>query len=106
MKLRWFAFLIVLLAGCSSKHCLLYTSDFLRAFVPVHAVVHQRVARVQKPFYFINAITSVSYTHLKYWFPDIAGSDWLETLHFAMRDFKDESFISQFLSPKVMRRCV
>lgn len=36
----------------------------------------------------------------KYWFPDIAGSDWLETLHFAMRDFKDESFISQFLSPK------
>ena len=35
----------------------------------------------------------------KYWFPDIAGSDWLETLHFAMRDFKDESFISQFLSP-------
>ncbi len=34
----------------------------------------------------------------KYWFPDIAGSDWLETLHFAMRDFKDESFISQFLS--------
>ncbi len=30
---------------------------FLRAFVPVHAVVHQRVARVQKPFCFINAIT-------------------------------------------------
>ena len=26
-----------------------------------------------------------------------------ETLHFAMRDFKDESFISQFLSPKLMR---
>lgn len=39
----------------------------------------------------------------KYWFPDIAGKDWLETLHFAMRDFKDESFISQFLSPKLMR---
>lgn len=39
----------------------------------------------------------------KYWFPEIAGSDWVETLHFAMRDFKDESFISQFLSPKVMR---
>ncbi|EOS93446.1 SpoVR family protein [Erwinia tracheiphila] len=38
-----------------------------------------------------------------HWFPDIAGSDWLETLHFAMREFKDESFISQFLSPKVMR---
>ncbi len=39
----------------------------------------------------------------KYWFPDIAGSDWLETVHFAMENFKDESFISQFLSPKVMR---
>jgi len=39
----------------------------------------------------------------KEWFPDIAGSDWLETLHFAMRNFKDESFISQFLSPKLMR---
>jgi len=37
------------------------------------------------------------------WFPDIAGSDWLETLHFAMRSFKDESFILQFLSPKLMR---
>ena len=39
----------------------------------------------------------------KRWFPDIAGKDWLETLHFAMREFKDESFISQFLSPKLIR---
>lgn len=39
----------------------------------------------------------------KRWFPDIAGSDWLETLHFAMQNFKDESFILQYLSPKVMR---
>lgn len=39
----------------------------------------------------------------KHWFPDIAGSDWLETLHFAMHNFKDESFILQFLSPKVIR---
>lgn len=37
------------------------------------------------------------------WFPDIAGSNWKETLQFAMRNFKDESFILQFLSPKVMR---
>ena len=37
------------------------------------------------------------------WFPEIAGADWLETLHFAMENFKDESFIQQFLSPKVMR---
>lgn len=39
----------------------------------------------------------------KQWFPDIAGSNWLDTLHFAMENFKDESFISQFLSPKLMR---
>ncbi len=37
------------------------------------------------------------------WFPDIAGSDWVETLQFAMRNFKDESFILQYLSPTVMR---
>ena len=37
------------------------------------------------------------------WFPDIAGAPWREVLSHAMRDFKDESFILQFLSPKVMR---
>ncbi|PCI62492.1 MAG: SpoVR family protein [Gammaproteobacteria bacterium] len=39
----------------------------------------------------------------KAWFPDIAGSNWLDTLHFAMETFKDESFISQYLSPKLIR---
>ena len=39
----------------------------------------------------------------KKWFPDIAGSDWLTTLKFAMSSFKDESFILQYLSPKVIR---
>jgi len=39
----------------------------------------------------------------KEWFPDIVGSDWQKTLDFAMRNFKDESFIAQFLSPKLMR---
>jgi spore cortex formation protein SpoVR/YcgB (stage V sporulation) len=37
------------------------------------------------------------------WFPDIAGSDWRETFNFAMQNFKDESFIAQFLSPRLMR---
>lgn len=37
------------------------------------------------------------------WFPHIAGSDWIKTLDFAMRNFKDESFISQYLSPKLIR---
>jgi len=39
----------------------------------------------------------------KHWFPDFAGSDWKTTLDFAMRNFKDESFILQYLSPKVIR---
>ena len=39
----------------------------------------------------------------KRWFPDMAGSDWQKTLDFAMRNFKDESFISQYLSPRLIR---
>jgi spore cortex formation protein SpoVR/YcgB (stage V sporulation) len=39
----------------------------------------------------------------RHWFPDIAGKDWLKVLDFAMRNFKDESFIAQYLSPKLMR---
>lgn len=37
------------------------------------------------------------------WFRDLAGSDWLKAVDFAMRNFKDESFIAQYLSPKLMR---
>jgi stage V sporulation protein R len=37
------------------------------------------------------------------WFPDLAGSDWLKVLDFAMRNFKDESFIAQYLSPRLIR---
>lgn len=37
------------------------------------------------------------------WFPDIAGSDWNETIQDAMRNYKDESFILQFLSPRMIR---
>ena len=37
------------------------------------------------------------------WFPQLAGSDWMSTLDFAMRNFKDESFIAQYLSPRLIR---
>ena len=37
------------------------------------------------------------------WFPDIAGSEWRKTFDFAMHNFKDESFIAQYLSPRLMR---
>ena len=37
------------------------------------------------------------------WFPGIAGKPWLPVLDHAMRNFKDESFIGQYLSPRLMR---
>ena len=51
----------------------------------------------------IKRICEAPTTEDKEWFPDIAGTPWRETLDFAMRNFKDESFILQFLSPKVIR---
>ena len=39
----------------------------------------------------------------RYWFPDLIGQDWRAVLDFAMRNFKDESFIAQYLSPRLMR---
>ena len=39
------------------------------------------------------------------WFPDIAGNgDWRATLREAWSDYRDESFIQQFLSPHLMRK--
>ena len=39
----------------------------------------------------------------RHWFPSIAGTDWREVLDFAMRNFKDESFVAQYLSPHLIR---
>lgn len=39
----------------------------------------------------------------KEWFPYLANSDWQKSLDETMRNYKDESFISQFLSPKMIR---
>jgi len=38
------------------------------------------------------------------WFPDLAGcGDWMGTLRQAWADYRDESFVLQFLSPKLIR---
>jgi spore cortex formation protein SpoVR/YcgB (stage V sporulation) len=37
-------------------------------------------------------------------FPNIAGSDWVETCLDAVANYRDESFIRQFLGPKVVRK--
>jgi spore cortex formation protein SpoVR/YcgB (stage V sporulation) len=39
----------------------------------------------------------------KRFFPDLVHRDWLTCMHEAMRNYKDESFIAQFLSPHMMR---
>jgi stage V sporulation protein R len=40
----------------------------------------------------------------KQWFPELVNTPWQKTLDFAMRNFKDESFIAQYLSPEVIRK--
>lgn len=39
----------------------------------------------------------------KRWFPGLVGKNWIEEVKFAAYNFKDESFVLQYLSPKVMR---
>ncbi|KTD52217.1 SpoVR family protein [Legionella quinlivanii] len=39
----------------------------------------------------------------KQWFPYLANTDWLSSLDTAMRNYKDESFIAQYLSPQLIR---
>ncbi len=38
-----------------------------------------------------------------HWFPSLVNTDWLTSLDYAMRNFKDESFIAQYLSPHIIR---
>jgi stage V sporulation protein R len=35
--------------------------------------------------------------------PDVAGKDWLQTFHDIMQNYRDESFLLQFLTPKLVR---
>jgi spore cortex formation protein SpoVR/YcgB (stage V sporulation) len=37
------------------------------------------------------------------YFPNLIGKDWATEVNYAMKNFKDESFILQYLSPKVAR---
>jgi stage V sporulation protein R len=39
----------------------------------------------------------------EHWFPFLVNSNWLLSLDAAMRNYKDESFIAQFLSPHLIR---
>jgi len=39
----------------------------------------------------------------KEWFPNLIGKDWVKEVNWAYKNFRDESFIRQYLSPKVIR---
>src|SRR5262249_46033527 len=39
----------------------------------------------------------------KHWFPNLTNVNWVEGVSFAMSNFKDESFIAQYLSPHSIR---
>lgn len=39
----------------------------------------------------------------KKWFPQLVNTDWIKSIHFSMENFKDESFIAQYLSPHLIR---
>ncbi len=39
----------------------------------------------------------------KHWFPQLANTNWVTSLDTAMRYYKDESFMAQYLSPKIIR---
>lgn len=51
----------------------------------------------------IRRICEVPTEEDKRWFPNLVNTDWVKSLDFAMRNFKDESFIAQYMSPKVIR---
>lgn len=38
------------------------------------------------------------------WFPWLVGQNWVEQIHYAAYNFKDESFILQYLSPHIIRK--
>ena len=94
----------------------LVTDGFMMEFLTSHTSVLTQLPFDHPAYHGINpyALGFAMYSDLRRicedptdedrrWFPDIAGANWLEVLPAAMRDFKDESFILQFLSPRVMR---
>lgn len=94
-------------------HELGYVTDgFMLEFLHSHTgVVNQRPMQAINPyalgFAMYNDIERICKEPTKEdekWFPNLAGQpDWLAQCKYAMVNYKDESFIHQYLSPKVMR---
>jgi stage V sporulation protein R len=90
----------------------LVTDGFMLEILTSHTgVVHQRPFSAINPYALgfamyqdIKRISMEPTAEDREWFPEWAGNgDWVSTLKFASQNFKDESFILQYLSPKVIR---
>lgn len=88
------------------------TQGFMLEFLASHTgVVAQRPMQQVNPYALgfamfndIKRICQEPTDEDRKWFPELAGKeDWLAECKYAAFNFKDESFILQYLSPKVMR---
>lgn len=87
------------------------TDGFMLEFLESHAgVLHQRPMSQINPyalgfamFQDIKRISIDPTDEDRKWFDWAGNGDWLSTLKHAAYEFKDESFILQYLSPKVVR---
>lgn len=92
------------------------TDEFMLQFIQYHSqVIHQPhydqanyvglnpYTLGYKIFSEIKRISQNPTDEDKFWHPDLYNSNWQKSVDFAMRNFKDESFISQYLSPQLIR---
>ncbi|MBC8427369.1 MAG: SpoVR family protein [Proteobacteria bacterium] len=88
------------------------TDGFMQNFLELHTnVVWQPDKSYLNPYYLgFNIYQDIKRICLnpteedKEWFPHLIGKDWKKEIIFAMQNFKDESFIMQYLSPTVIRK--
>lgn len=92
------------------------TDEFMIEFLKIHTNVVQQPLFYQPHYSGINPY-ALGYNIFRdirricehpteedtHWFPNLVNTDWVKALDFAMRDFKDESFIAQYLSPHLIR---
>lgn len=93
------------------------TNGFMQSFLNLHtAVVHQpdynKPGGLNLNYYYltfhiyqdIKRICTEPTKEDEKWFPWLVGKDWVDEIHNAAFNFKDESFILQYLSPHLMRK--
>jgi stage V sporulation protein R len=88
------------------------TDGFMQNFLELHTnVVWQQDKAYLNPYYLgfeiyqdIKRICLDPTEEDKEWFPYLIGKDWIEEVKYAAYNFKDESFILQYLSPRVIRK--